>query len=496
MSDTKVHDVTDSDESPNTAHVNLGISLEHRNYLIQRHGTVELEPIPSADDADPYNWPVSKKTINLILVAFHAMIGTFGASAIIPAYADIAADLGTTIQNVSYLTSLQIVILGAAPLFWKPLSNRYGRRPIFIISLIGSLFCNIGCAKSPTYASTAACRALVALFICPPGALGSAVVAESFFKHERARYMGVWTLMVTLGVPLAPFIFGFVTERVGYRWIYWILAIINGIQLVLYIFFGPETRYIESSTEDSEKKSSSRFSQYLSFRRIDAEPFNAYEFIKPLTMVSRISVALPAAAYAMVFLFSSVMGTVEIPQLLQEKFELDAQGLGLQFLGLIIGSVLGEQVGGPLSDVWMNRRARRLKERPAPEYRLWLSYPGFILTIVGIVVFLVQVERSPAGSWNITPIVGVAIAAFGNQLITTVLTTYAIDRNHSEAASVGVFISFVRQTWGFIGPFWFTSMFDNVGIANSAWVATIMLVAGSIIPTLIVQWRGGKLTAA
>jgi hypothetical protein len=45
--------------------------------------------------------------------------------------------------------------------------------------------------------------------------------SHTFFKKDRARCMGVWAVMVTLGVPLAPLLFGFVTSRVGYRWIYW-----------------------------------------------------------------------------------------------------------------------------------------------------------------------------------------------------------------------------------------------------------------------------------
>lgn len=31
--------------------------MAQENYLIQRHGTYELDPLPSADPADPYNWP-------------------------------------------------------------------------------------------------------------------------------------------------------------------------------------------------------------------------------------------------------------------------------------------------------------------------------------------------------------------------------------------------------------------------------------------------------
>jgi hypothetical protein len=86
--------------------------------------------------------------------------------------------------------------------------------------------------------------------------------------------------------------------------------------------------------------------------------------------------------------------------------------------------------------------------------------------------------------------VGVGIASAGNQIVTTVLITYAVDCYHEEAGSIGVFISFVRQIWGFIGPFWFPQMFEHVGIANSAGVAVAMLVGVSLVPTMILQWRG------
>lgn len=32
------------------------LSEPHKSYLIQRHGTLDLDPIPSMDPADPYNW--------------------------------------------------------------------------------------------------------------------------------------------------------------------------------------------------------------------------------------------------------------------------------------------------------------------------------------------------------------------------------------------------------------------------------------------------------
>ena len=154
-------------------------------------------------------------------------MATFTAAAIQSAFVDIAKDLDVSVHRTTYLISLVIAILGGAPLFWRPLSRAYGRRPIFLLSLFCSLVGNIGCANSHSYATMGLCRAITGFFISPAAAIGSGVVSETFFRRDRARYIGVWTSMVTLGVPIAPLIFGFVALRVGYRWIYYILAIVS-----------------------------------------------------------------------------------------------------------------------------------------------------------------------------------------------------------------------------------------------------------------------------
>ena len=152
---------------------------------------------------------------------------TFIAAGIIPAFGPISEALGCSVTRASYLTSLQIAVLGWAPLFWRPIANRYGRRPVWLISTLGSMLFNIGCAKSTTYSSLAVCRAFTSFFISPAMAIGSGVVTETFFKRERGRYMGIWTLLVTLGPPAGPFFMGFVAYHVGFVWIFWINAIVR-----------------------------------------------------------------------------------------------------------------------------------------------------------------------------------------------------------------------------------------------------------------------------
>ncbi|KIW01524.1 uncharacterized protein PV09_07002 [Verruconis gallopava] len=475
------------------------LTSAHKDYLIRRHGTHELEPIPSIDPQDPYNWPDWKKNVNLFLIAFHAMMTTFMAAGIIPAYENIAQDLGVSLQKTSYLTSVQIVVLGYGPLFWKPISTRYGRRPVWLISCLGSGICSVGCAVSHSYGAMAACRCLVAFFISPPAAIGSGVVVETYFKNQRATKMGIWTLMVTLGPPAGPFLMGFVAYHVGYRWIYWIFAITNAVQFVAYLFLSPETRYMRTddpSTTDASVAGKSSFkSAYFSFRRIDPAPFRAVEFIEPLFLGKHASVLLPTIAYSVVFGFTSVFLTVEIPQIFLPLYHFNAQQLGLQFLGMIIGSVVGEQLAGPLSDWWMHAARRRQAKRNGsswvrPEFRLWLSYFGYMLAMVGLIVF--GVRTAQAKTWNVTPIVGIGIAAAGNQIVTTICMTYMVDMHQNHSSSIGAFVNVVRSTWGFICPFWLPDMVSSIGIGGSGGLTAGIIFAASVLPTVVVQILEGR----
>lgn len=80
----------------------------HRDYLQRRHGTLDLEPLPSADEADPLNWPAWKKNLSLVLVAFHAYMAIFIAASTIPAYLPMSQALHVSLPRVSYLTSAQV----------------------------------------------------------------------------------------------------------------------------------------------------------------------------------------------------------------------------------------------------------------------------------------------------------------------------------------------------------------------------------------------------
>ncbi|KAG9029992.1 hypothetical protein FRB95_004638 [Tulasnella sp. JGI-2019a] len=484
--------------------------------VFARHGRVDLVPMPSDDPADPYNWPSWKKHALLLQVAFHAMMGPFLAAAAIPGFLAFVKDFDISITQASYFVSVQIIFLGVAPLCWGPIANRIGRRPVYLISTLGAAICTFAGAYCHSYGTLMITRVFSAIMISPPQAIGSSSVKEMFFQHERGQKMGIWLLLVTLGPPSAPFIFGFVVQHKSWRWIFWIISIIHLAEFVLYFILGPETlfdrqdRGIDTETTkqaDHLKYSASapaqnatgtllRKREYITIRRWDKTPWShvPWEVIKPLTMIVQLPVVLPGLAYAIIFTYTGVLLTVEIPALLGVSYHLDAQGTGLQFLAAIIGCVLGEPLAGWGSDKYMARRRKRGGHEP--EMRLWLSLPGFLLGVVGLTIFGVQLQRTQAaGQWNITPDVGTAIAFFGLQLVSTVTVTYAVDSQPASLAQdTAMFVTLLRSICAFTGPFYFNQQYERMGAAKASGLLA-GLVGGAaflVVATIVYgkRWRG------
>lgn len=342
------------------------------------------------------------------------------------------------------------MLLGIAPIFWNVITKKYGRHHVLIFSVLASMMCNIGGARCESYAGQMITRVLTATFISPPIGIGSGVVAELSSPDEYARKLGWWVLMTILGTPAGPFLMGFVVQQTRVEFIFWIYAIINLLQALAYLFFGGETLRVSEFENDvaEELVSTSRMSLIrLLPRRLDPRPIRVSDIVSPFRLGKKPRILVVALATAITFCYGNIVLVVEMPLTFGEKFGLNAQQTGLQFIPIIIGSVIGEQVAGPTSDYFM-KVYRKRKGRLCPADRLWLTYIGFLTIIAGLLVWGFQLER--AKTWNVTPCVGIGIASFGNQIQSTILTAYAIDSSPDDSASIGVLFNTIRLLYGFV----------------------------------------------
>ena len=136
---------------------------------------------------DPLNWAGWLKFAVLIQVSFLAFLGPFCQAVINSAFLPLSEELGISITEASYQTTVPIVFAGAFPLIWSPLSNVYGRRPIFIFVSALGIVSQCAAAKANTWDGILAARAFVGIGTSAGMGIGAAVVADLYYMHERGK---------------------------------------------------------------------------------------------------------------------------------------------------------------------------------------------------------------------------------------------------------------------------------------------------------------------
>jgi MFS family permease len=98
-------------------------------------------------------------------------------------------------QEVAILTiSLFVAGYCLGPLLWGPLSEAYGRRPIFIISFIFYTGFQVGCALSRNTASILIFRFLGGVFASAPLTNSGALIADIWDTDHRGDAMCFFAL--------------------------------------------------------------------------------------------------------------------------------------------------------------------------------------------------------------------------------------------------------------------------------------------------------------
>lgn len=68
-------------------------------------------------------------------------------------------------------------------------------------------------------------------------------MSDIYFSHERGTYMGVYAFVLAGSNFFAPIICGFINEKVGYKWVFYIPSIFCGLAFIFLFFFMEETNY-------------------------------------------------------------------------------------------------------------------------------------------------------------------------------------------------------------------------------------------------------------
>lgn len=148
---------------------------------------------------------------------------------------------GVSTQKVAFTTGLYMMGLGLGSVIMSPTAILFGKRPVYLLGATLFILSAIWCALSPNYPSLVLARIFQGIAVSPVECLPSATIAEIFFLHERAYRVGIYTFLLLGGKNLIPLVSAAIIGSLGWRWVFWIVAIIVGACLVLLFFFVPET---------------------------------------------------------------------------------------------------------------------------------------------------------------------------------------------------------------------------------------------------------------
>lgn len=176
------------------------------------------------------------------LLIFSAVSAAIEIELSLPSFPDIARAFGVSEDIIEGTISLNFLGFCIAALFYGPLSDRFGRRPILLCGTVLFLIGSVCCSLAPTIEMI-----LLSRFIQGLGAAGSFVVvftmmSDAYKDNEATHWIGLLNAILTATMALAPILGGYLNVYFGWSSCYNFVAFLTSIQLLLLYMYLPETR--------------------------------------------------------------------------------------------------------------------------------------------------------------------------------------------------------------------------------------------------------------
>ncbi|KAK6537141.1 hypothetical protein TWF694_011339 [Orbilia ellipsospora] len=431
------------------------------------------------------------KWIITLIIAGGAFNTTCASSIYTSTYTQIQKEFNSSHELAIAGLSLFVMGLGIGPMFLAPLSEFYGRRPIYIVSFACYILFLIPCAAAQNITTL-----LVGRFL--DGVAGSAflsvaggTVGDMFEKADLGLPMMVYTASPFIGPEIGPLIGGFINENTSWRWTWYVMIIWSFVEWTL-LCMVPETynpvllqrkaARIRQETGDDRYYAPNDKRQYGILRTVllsCQRPFLLLVFEPMVLALCTFTALLLGILYMFFQAFAIVFEGAHGFTLSQ---------LGLSFMGLFIGMLLGVMT----DPIWRRTYARLVAKRGGesiPEFRLTPGIMGGILVPIGL--FWFGFTTYPSVHW-IVPIIGSVFFGMGTLLVYSAVFAFLVDCYPLYAASAMAANSFTRSCFAAGFPLFSTQMYNTLGNQYATLILALLTVVLAPFPFLFFKY-GEKL---
>lgn len=470
------------------------IAVEVGSPVIAFYNEIKTDIEHATVEDDPLRWGNARKTAILLIVSAGSLIAGLAVSIQNPANAQIQSDLRASSSEISWTLSVFILVQGIPGLMWSAISEIKGRKFVYVLSVALFVVASAIVAVSKTIGLVIGMRALQAAGSSALMSIAAATLADIYEPHERGTKMGLYYSAPLLGPALGPILGGVLTQTLGWRSIFWFIAVCAGVVLLALVFLFKDTfrkersltyqNVLQKRTKEGElqhqhldkpcpafsatekpaqpvlesttslqqtgdlnvEANSPTVAPASSMKDVNVSLADVNPFPPLLKIVTRLNNIAILFASGLIFAFSySISYTCS--RTLSEHYDYDALQIGLVLLSYGIGSICGSLLGGR----WSDRTLARLKQenggKSYAEMRLISTRPAMWFLPPVIIGYAWVCEKRV----HVAAIcVMLCLAGFFSTWVYASTLAYIIDANPGRSSTVVATNSAFRCVFAFV----------------------------------------------
>jgi DHA2 family multidrug resistance protein len=150
--------------------------------------------------------------------------------------------LSASLDQISWVLTSYIVAAAVmtAPVGW--LSDRFGRKKLFIVCVGGFTVASLLCALAQNIEQIVTFRLLQGMCGAALVPLSQAVMLDAYPLEQRGQAMGIWGVGVMLGPIMGPTLGGWLTENYSWHWVFLVNLPVGIVTVLGLLVFMDETR--------------------------------------------------------------------------------------------------------------------------------------------------------------------------------------------------------------------------------------------------------------
>jgi MFS family permease len=264
------------------------------------------------------------------------------------------------------------------PILAGSISEVYGRRWVFIVAIPGAVAFTIAAGTAQHFRTLVVCRTLASIFISPTIAVSVGVIND-LWEAQTDRLGTIMLVLLASGViwstEIGPAASSFiVVDTNDWRWTFYLATILLGVCLVTLL--NPETYAPELARQRAKREGKAVESRGSTIQILGTSMGRALHMIAVEPIVTTTTI-MGGVYQATLYCFY-----IAFPLAFAQTYHFTEYQIGLTFLSLLIGSVIGVPVMMVIDKV-LYRPAVAAAEAAGrsvmPEKRLFIAMAGSVL---------------------------------------------------------------------------------------------------------------------